>query len=53
MHRFTGTWKGEIDLQAEELSDYGWFSFDKTFELEMAFDYREIVELLFDKGLIQ
>lgn len=53
MHRFTGNWAGDISLQVEELSDYGWFSFDESLELEMAFDYREIVEVLYDKGLIQ
>ena len=53
MHRFIGSWSGEIIIQEDELSDYNWFSYNETHVLDLAFDYREVIAVLHKKGLIQ
>jgi 8-oxo-dGTP pyrophosphatase MutT (NUDIX family) len=53
MHRFTGSFSGEVVIQQEELSDYGWFTFKETQQLEMAFDYRNVLEYIYRIGLIK
>ena len=51
-YRFLGNWSGEIKIQEEEIIDYKWFTFEETENLELAFDYREIIELLRFKQLL-
>ena len=46
-YRFLGTWTGEIKIQEEEVNDYNWFSFEKAMQLQLSFDYKEILELLY------
>jgi ADP-ribose pyrophosphatase YjhB (NUDIX family) len=53
MFRFLGTWSGEIILQEEEVVDYGWFTFDEALRLDLAFDYRNVIAVLNNRGLIQ
>lgn len=53
MNRFLGDWKGDIVLQAEELCDFGWFNYKDCAELDFAFDYREVIDVLFAKGLLK
>ncbi len=53
MHRYLGKWSGRIQLQQEEVTDFNWFSYRETKDLNFAFDYREVVDLLFRKGLIE
>lgn len=51
-YRFLGEWKGKIKIQAEEIDDYKWFSYSEAVKLELAFDYREIIEKLHKEGLL-
>ena len=51
-YRFLGNWTGNIKIQEEEVVDYNWFTFNETQKLQLAFDYREIVDLLHYKSLI-
>lgn len=51
-YRYLGNWSGNINLQKEELDDYGWFTYEETKKLEFSSDYREIIEILHDKHLI-
>ncbi|MBL4745241.1 MAG: NUDIX hydrolase [Flavobacteriaceae bacterium] len=51
--RFLGTWSGEITIQEEEVLAYDWYSYAKAMELPLSFDYREILELLHEKGLLK
>jgi mutator protein MutT len=53
MFRFLGNWSGKITLQEEELTDYGWFTFEEAIERELAFDYRNVLSVLHDRGLIK
>ena len=46
-YRFLGNWTGEIKIQEIEVLDYNWFSFDEASTLNLSFDYREIIELLY------
>ncbi len=46
-YRFLGNWSGEIKIQEEEVSDYNWFSFEKAMQLQLSFDYKEILEILY------
>lgn len=45
-YRFLGNWSGEIKIQEEEVLDYNWFTFEKAVQLQLAFDYKEILEIL-------
>ena len=51
-YRFLGSWNGEIKIQEEEVLDFNWFTFEKAMQLQLAFDYKEIVELLYKKKLL-
>ena len=51
-YRFLGNWSGEIKIQEEEVLDFNWFTFEKAMQLQLAFDYKEIVELLYKKKLL-
>lgn len=53
MHRFIGSWSGNVVLQEEELSDFGWFKYEEALDLPLAFDYEEVLHRLFEKGLIE
>jgi len=46
LYRFLGEWKGEIIIQEKELTEYGWFSYEETRKLKLAFDYKEIIKKL-------
>ncbi|REE82923.1 ADP-ribose pyrophosphatase YjhB (NUDIX family) [Lutibacter oceani] len=46
-YRFLGNWSGKIIIQEEEVSDYNWFSFEKAMQLQLSFDYKEILEILY------
>lgn len=52
LYRFIGEWDGEIKIQEEEIVDYGWFTYDQCVELDLAFDYGEVIEILHRRGLI-
>ena len=53
MHRYLGEWSGEVRLQESEIESFGWFAFDETKEMDFAFDYRSVVDLLFARGIIK
>lgn len=52
LYRFLGDWSGEIKIQQEELTEYDWFSYEDAVKLDLAFDYREIIEKLRKENLI-
>jgi 8-oxo-dGTP pyrophosphatase MutT (NUDIX family) len=52
MYRYLGEWSGDIRLQEDELSDFGWFTFTESIDLAFAFDYRLMVSLIYEEGLI-
>lgn len=43
LYRYLGEWEGDIQLQQEELSDWGWFDFEAAGELPLAFDLQEVL----------
>ena len=47
-YRFLGNWSGEIKIQELEVLDYNWFSYKEASKLKLSFDYREIIELLYN-----
>ena len=51
-YRFLGTWSGQIILQEKEVVNFGWFSYEEAVQLQLSFDYKEIVELLHSKVLL-
>lgn len=51
-YRFLGNWTGEIKIQNLEVLNYDWFSYDEASKLNLAFDYREIIQLLKNKQLL-
>ena len=52
LYRFLGDWKGKIKVQKEEIDDCNWFSYDDAVKLELAFDYKKIIEKLRKEELI-
>jgi ADP-ribose pyrophosphatase YjhB (NUDIX family) len=43
---FLGEWKGKVKIQEDEISEYGWFTYDeiKKKNLPLAFAYSGVVE---------
>lgn len=52
MHRFLGTWSGKINIQEEESTGWGWFTYAEAIHLNLSFDYRDVIEKLHEEGLI-
>jgi 8-oxo-dGTP diphosphatase len=52
LYRFLGEWRGTVKIQEEELTDFGWFTYDQAKQLKLAFDYAHILDLLKTKNLI-
>ena len=50
--RFLGEWTGDIKIQEEEVLDFNWFKFNEAIKLNLSFDYKEIIELLYNKQLL-
>ena len=48
-YRFIGFWNGEIKIQEEEVLDFNWFTAKEALNLNLAFDYAEIIEILLQK----
>ena len=51
-YRFLGNWNGQIKIQETEVVTYNWFTYNEAIELNLAFDYKEIIELLFKRNLL-
>ncbi len=51
-HRFLGSYSGNITLQEDECDGYAWFAYSEALALPLAFDYRELIELLFEKNFL-
>jgi len=52
LYRYLGKWHGEIKIQEEEISDYGWFTYLETKKLALAFDYKKVIQLLHKNKLL-
>lgn len=51
-YRFLGDWSGTIIIQEKEVTDYNWFTFNEAIKLQLAFDYKEIIETLQQQNLL-
>ena len=51
-YRFLGNWNGQIKIQETEVVTYNWFTYNEAIELNLAFDYQEIIELLYKNDLL-
>lgn len=51
-YRFLGEWTGDIKIQEEEVLNYNWFKFNEAIKLDLSFDYKEVIELLYKKQLL-
>jgi len=51
-YRFLGSWSGEISIQEEEVLAFKWCSYAEAVKLNFSFDYKEVVVLLHEKGLL-
>jgi 8-oxo-dGTP diphosphatase len=50
---FLGDWSGDLRIQEEEISEFGWFSYEETKKLKLAFSYSEAIEDLHKKELLK
>lgn len=51
-YRFLGNWSGKIKIQELEVLDYNWFSYNEAIKLQLSFDYKEVIELLYKNQLL-
>jgi len=51
-YRFLGNWSGQIKIQEEEVLDFNWFNYKKAIKLNLSFDYKEIIEILYKNNLL-
>ena len=51
-YRFLGNWKGEIQIQELEVLNYDWFSYNQASKLNLSFDYKDVIELLYKNQLL-
>jgi len=51
-HVFLGKWSGEMNFDTSEICEIGWFTYDETKTLDIAFAYAETIEDLKKKSLI-
>ncbi len=49
---FIGNIEGTISPNPEEVEEYGWFSYDDTKRIVFAYGYEQIIENLYQLGLI-
>ncbi len=51
-HRYlwNRTWK--VNIQDEECDWFAWYTYEETKSLKIAFDYGEMIEKLYDEGII-
>jgi len=52
LYRFLGRWSGTVKIQEEELTDYNWFTYTEAKQLNLAFDYPHVLDLLRERKLI-
>lgn len=52
LYRYLGEWSGDVKIQEEEITEFGWFSYEDAIKLDLGFDYREIIEKLHKEGLL-
>jgi ADP-ribose pyrophosphatase YjhB (NUDIX family) len=48
-----GEWSGEIILQKSEASEWKFFTYAETARVPLAFAYQEVIQDLYDAGLIE
>jgi ADP-ribose pyrophosphatase YjhB (NUDIX family) len=47
-----GEWKGKVQIDNKELSDWGCFTHQEATKLSLAFAYREVIEYLHQQALL-
>jgi ADP-ribose pyrophosphatase YjhB (NUDIX family) len=51
-HRFLWEWLWSIKIQMEEADWYAWYSYEEIKNLKIAFNYKEMIEMLYKDWLI-
>ena len=51
-NRFLGTYSWSIDIQEEEVDWYAWYTYEEAIKLELAFDYRDMIEKLHNENYL-
>lgn len=51
-HRYLWNWSWKINIQEEECDGFAWYTYEETKDLKIAFDYREMIERLYEEGII-
>lgn len=51
-YRFIWDYEWEISLQAEEAEEYSWFDYNSAIELNLAYDNRRFIELLYNDWIL-
>lgn len=48
-NRFLGTFSWKIDVQKEEVDWYAWYNYNEAMNLDLAFDYKKVIEKLYNE----
>lgn len=52
LFRFLWNRSGNIEIQNEEIAEYGWFNYEEASKLDLSFDYRDVIEILHKRNII-
>ncbi len=51
-HRYLWEWTWKVNIQDEEADWFAWYSYEETKNLKIAFDYKEVIEKLYNEWMI-
>lgn len=51
-YRFIGSFIWDIVVQYEEADGYAWYTYEETKNLNIAFDYKEVLDMLRDDNIL-
>ena len=51
-HRFLWDWSWKITIQEKEVDWYAWYTYNEAIKLDLAFDYRKVIEKLYDEKFL-
>ena len=53
-YKYLGDYYGEVKVNSRnEISEYGWFTYNQTKELKLGFDFEGLIAELYSKNLIK
>lgn len=51
-YRYLWNWSWKVNIQDGECDWFAWYTYDETKSLKIAFDYRDMIDKLYEEGII-